>query len=745
MLKKEHLYDFVVAGGGLAGISAAVAAAREGLKTALIQDRPVLGGTASKEIRIWPMGARNCNYEYSRETGIIEELLLNNLYTNPTCSAEGWDIVLRSLVKTQPNLDLFLNTCVVGVTMADTAERIASVDAYTTTAETRHVFQAPYFADCTGDGTLGALAGAPFRYGGEGKTEFNESMAHDEPQSYTMGNSMQLVARDAKRPVEFVPPAWVEHKFEIDDFGEFRPVIQEFTRDEGGFWWIEWGGNLDIVHDTEEISDELLKIVYGIWDFLKNRSEIREDIATFELDWVSTIAGKRESRRFEGDYILTQCDIEAQRHFDDAIAYGGWGFDDHPPDGFFDKINPSYHIYHKGPYNIPLRCLYSRTIDNLLFAGRNISASHVALSSTRIMLTCGQLGEAVGVAAAACCQHNITPRGLVETGLVKEVQTQLLHNDHHIMGVPFEDAEELAQHATVTTSSVLPSAIVTQSHERVKLEEGILLQFPVVTQTLASVGVLLDAEEPTTLQYAVHNGPDQHSTFPDEELFAGEISVEAGREQWITLPVDIEIARPGWHFLEVKTNGNIHIHRGKHAPPGVKGYVPRRHDPIRINEFMAWFPESDFDAPAYCLKLDPVQPVYEPENITSRWSRPTNTPNLWVSAPTDFSQSEWVELRWDQPQQINSVQLLFDSTLDMYITTLWLDYHTRIIPSLVRDYKVQCWNEAAQIWDALVEEQGNFLRNREHDFEPVMTSRLRVEITATNGLERAQVYGVRVY
>lgn len=741
----EHLYDIVVVGGGLAGMAAAITSARAGTKTALVQDRPVLGGTSSKEIRIWPMGARNCNFEYSRETGVMEELLLKNLYMNPTCSPEGWDLVLRDMVKSQPGLDLYLNTTVTHLDMNETNQRIAAVHAYTLAAETRHVFRASYFVDCTGDGTVGVLAGAPFRHGCESQDEFGESMAPEETQPYTMGASMQFVARDAGRPVEFVSPTWVTHKFEIDDFGPFRPVIQEFKRDKGGFWWIEFGGGLDMVHDTDEISDELLAIIYGIWDFLKNRSSIRDEIATLELDWVSTIAGKRESRRFEGDHILTQGDIERQRHFDDAIAFGGWGFDDHPPDGFFNKVNPSYHVYHKGPYNIPLRSLFSRTVDNLFFAGRNISASHVALSSTRVMLTCSQLGEAAGAAAAACHRHGVSPRELAETGLVKEVQTHLQEADHHIVGLAYQNAEELAQFATVRASSVLPSPTIIQSTGRVLLERGILVQFPVITAHLTAVSLLIDAAEKTTIHYGLYNGPDQNSTFPDEMLFSGEVVVEAGQEQWVSFPVDVDITRPGWHFLEVTANRSVHVHRGNEAPPGVKGYVPRRHDPIRINSFMAWFPQSDFHAPAYCMQLEPEQPVYAVENLVNPWSRPTNVPNLWVSAPTDFGQPEWIELKWDQPRQIESVQLLLDSMLDFYLTTLWLDYRSRVIPSLVRDYNIQYWDDESETWVTLAEEQGNYLRRRAHSFAPIVTSRLRVEITATNGFARAQIYSIRVY
>jgi len=190
---------------------------------------------------------------------------------------------------------------------------------------------------------------------------------------------------------------------------------------------------------------------------------ICKDLHLSELDWVGTLPGKRETRRFEGDHILSQSDIEQQRPFEDAVACGGWGFDHHPKDGFFDRHSPSFHVYHPGPYNIPLRSLYSRKVTNLFLAGRNISATHYGLSSTRVMLTCAQLGEAVGTAAAVALRHNLLPRQLLPSSKVAQVQTALLKGDHHLYNVPYRDEKDLGQSATVTASSVLRGASMESS------------------------------------------------------------------------------------------------------------------------------------------------------------------------------------------------------------------------------------------------------------------------------------------
>jgi hypothetical protein len=263
MRQLDHEHDFVVIGGGLAGMLAAVTSARAGLHVALVQDRPVLGGNASKEIRVPPVGAVNCNFAYCRETGLIEEIYLENLYRNPTGNHEGWDLVFTNTVKAEKGLDCYLNTFIHDVELNEAGDRILSVSGYTAGSETRHTFRAPLYADCTGDGTIGALAGAPFRLGIEARGEFGESMCADEPQSHVMGTSMQMRARDAGRPMPFTKPHWVDLTVEEEDFGPHRNVCRGFMAEKGGFWWLEWGGELDPVHDTEQIKEQVLKIIYA--------------------------------------------------------------------------------------------------------------------------------------------------------------------------------------------------------------------------------------------------------------------------------------------------------------------------------------------------------------------------------------------------------------------------------------------------------------------------------------------------
>ena len=418
----HHHVDFCVVGGGLAGLCAAVAAARHGAKVALMQERPMLGGNASSEVRMWVCGAHGRD---NRETGLVEELMLENLYRNPDYNYSVWDGILYELAAYQENLTLLLNcTC---NDCAMEGSRIVSVTGWQMTTQSYHTVHAALFADCSGDSVLAPLTGAKTRWGRESREEFGEDIAPAAADRRTMGMSCMLQARQETHPSTFIPPKWA-HKYTRADLPHRLP---DMDNPRETCWYLELGGEYDAIADTEWLRDELLRMAYGIWDFVKNDPELREKNANWRLDWVGILPGKRESRRYVGDHILTQHDVRAGGHFDDLVAYGGWSMDDHHPGGFRSSEQPT--IYHPAPspYGIPYRCLYSVNIDNLFCAGRNISVTHTAMSSTRVMATCATLGQAVGTAAAIAALYGLTPRGVYEQRIA-ELQQTLMDDDCYL-------------------------------------------------------------------------------------------------------------------------------------------------------------------------------------------------------------------------------------------------------------------------------------------------------------------------
>ncbi|MBE7464162.1 MAG: FAD-dependent oxidoreductase [Planctomycetes bacterium] len=742
-------YDIVVCGGGMSGIGAALTAARHGASVALLQDRPCLGGNGSKEVRVWLQGASGgANAVWFRETGLMEELLLENQYRNPTGEGEVFDAVLLELVLKQPNLDLYLNTSVYEVQLAGGSaprgqQKIRSITALTLQAETLTTFEADYFLDCTGDGTVGYLADAPYVTGRESKAEFGESMAPDEPKKYTLGGSILFKAKNVGKPVLFEAPAFA-HRFTAEDFREGRNPIPEFDRIHGGFWWVEWGGTLDTIHDNEAIKYELLKIAYGIFHYLKNDPAQKEKYANFTLEWVGAIPGKRESRRFVGDVVLREQDIVECRKWPDAVAFGGWNLDDHAPLGFFDDhVPPSIHTQIPGLYNVPLRCLYSKTVPNLLFAGRNISATHVALTSTRVMLTCAQLGEAAGACAALCVRKGLSPREVANGPAIQELQERLLRDDHYIVGVKSAEVGNLAAAAPVTCSSQLDRVALDRPTKSIALDKNRVALIPVASKRLEQAEVLLTVEQPTTLGWQLHRNDGSGLYIPKETVAEGSVVLQPGGAQWVTLPVNVAITQRGWHMLELKANPAVHWHAQDGRLPGVKAFQdvgihksPRHFNAhSRLQKLGGWVP---------CVRLPEDRAVYGPANVTNGYGRPYQLPNLWISAPTNFERPEWLEVDFGQPLAVREVQFLFDSDLDRHLTSMWLPMPHACEPDLVKDYDVQLRVNGA--WQTVKEVRGNRLRRNVWVLDKrYQADAVRLEVKATHGTPRAQVYEVRAY
>ena len=436
--------DIVIAGGGMAGVCAALAAARNGSKVVLIHNRSRLGGNASSEIRMHICGASALNQVW-RETGILEELMLTESVNNPQVSYEMLDYVLYDKIISEKNITLLLDTVLFD--SVTEGRKIKSVKAFCSQTEELYDINAEFFADCTGDATLAAISGAEFMHGREAKSKWDESLGQDTPDDITMGNSLLFQSRRHDHPMPFTAPAWAR-KYTEKDFEHRRIYSWEY-----GYWWLELGGEDNIINDGQKIRNDLMAVLFGVWDYIKNSGK-HPGSANWALSWFGMIPGKRESRRITGDYIMVQKDILDAPLFEDRVSYGGWPLDDHLPKGMDDTSkSPFRSIPLTRPYSIPLRSIFSRSFDNLFMAGRNISASHVALSSTRVMATCAALGQAAGTAMWYCSSYSLTPRSLCAgKDHLNRYQQILLRQDQPVLGIQNEDEKDLARSASVEAS-----------------------------------------------------------------------------------------------------------------------------------------------------------------------------------------------------------------------------------------------------------------------------------------------------
>ncbi|MBE0695864.1 MAG: FAD-dependent oxidoreductase, partial [Anaerolineaceae bacterium] len=346
----------------------------------------------------------------------------------------------------QEGLELLLNCACQDVTIegdpqSSDGAQIRSVKGWQPTTQTFHQVHAKYFADCSGDSVL-RISGAEFRCGRESRHEFNESHAPEEPDEHTMGNTLLLQTRENSSHHSFISPPWAR-KFREEDLPN-----RYLTPTGENFWWLEVGGMGNTISQAEELRDELLKIGLGVWDLIKNHPDQRAK--GWELEWIGALPGKRENVRYVGDHILTQGDVLAGGKFPDTVAYGGWTMDDHHPGGLWYR-GPAT-IFHEtpSPYGIPYRSLYSANISNLFFAGRNISASHMAISSTRVMGTCSLCGQAIGTAAALAVQYSCSPREVGHNHL-QMLQKLLMDDDAYLPGFTRQVAE-LSRGASLTVT-----------------------------------------------------------------------------------------------------------------------------------------------------------------------------------------------------------------------------------------------------------------------------------------------------
>lgn len=406
-------FDLVVIGGGMAGTCAAISAARLGLKVALVQDRPVLGGNNSSEVRVH-LGGR-INLEPYPNLGNLVNEIGPSKEGNARPYENYEDDKKMEAVRKEKNISLFLNCHANKVNMK--GDRIESVQATNTETGQKMLFAAPLFADCTGDATIGVLAGAKYMTGRENSKEFGESTAPEEADNLTMGSSVQWFAEDKSGAVPFPDIKWA---IEWDE-----DKAEHLIR---GDWNWETGMGIDQVNEFERIRDYGLLVVYSNWSFLKNRSIDKGKFEKRQLKWVAYIAGKRESKRLVGDYVLRESDLMEHKVYPDGTAPTSWTIDLHYPDPENTKQFPGKEFKSIAkhtpiiPYPIPFRSLYSVNVPNLLMAGRNISVSHVALGTVRVMRTTGMMGEVIGMAASVCKKHNTNPRGVYTNHLEDLIQ-----------------------------------------------------------------------------------------------------------------------------------------------------------------------------------------------------------------------------------------------------------------------------------------------------------------------------------
>ncbi|HEX7652005.1 MAG TPA: FAD-dependent oxidoreductase [Verrucomicrobiae bacterium] len=683
--------DVVVVGGGLAGVCAAVTAARAGANTILLQDRPVLGGNASSEVRLWILGATSHmgnNNRWAREGGLVDELLVENMYRNPEGNPLILDTIILAKVTNEPRLTLLLNTAVSEVEKINDCT-IRLVRAFCSQNATRYEISAPIFVDASGDGVVGFLAGAAFRMGTEARAELGEKFAPAEASRELLGHTIYFYSKNTGRPVKFTPPAFALR--DISKIPRWRDI--QFKEDGCRLWWLEWGGRLDTIHDSEKIKWELWRVAYGVWHYIKNSGKFPE-AETATLEWVGTIPGKRESRRFEGDHLLTQHDIVEQRQHPDAVAFGGWAIDLHPADGVYSSQPGCQQWHAKGVYQIPYRSLYSRNIDNLFLAGRLISVSHIAFGSTRVMATCGHAGQAAGLAAATCAREQCRPRDLLAPRRMAALQNALLLTGQHIPGLALTDAADLARRATLTASSELKLSRLIPCGETLNLAQSWAMLLPITPGRMPQVEFLVNVSAVTTLRVELRASqrPDNHT--PEVILAVKTYDLEPGAEIKLPVQFDYRIDEARYVFVCLLKNEAVAVHLSNQRVTGILAVCHNGNKAVAksatqmpppdsgLDTFEFWTPQRRPGGRNLAVRVDPPLDVFRVGNLINGIDRPTRQPNAWVAG---FDQQQpALRLTWTTSQRIARLELCFDTDFDHPMESVLMGHPENVMPFCVR-------------------------------------------------------------
>jgi hypothetical protein len=701
-------FDTVVVGGGLAGTFAAVASARMGCRTALVQDRPVLGGNSSSEILVNPEGDTTREPLDPGEGGIIEEV------RGPV---QGYSERMGRLVRRQSNLEVYFNTHVIGVEKSnpETIDAVVAVDA---NSNRQLIVPGKTFIDCTGDGSIGVWAGAEHRHGREPRAMYGESRAPEKPDGHTMGGTLRYASQKQLQPVAFTAPDWARKFPHCSDFHVDRHPKIDF----GGWQWvIEYGGMLNTYDDAEAIRDELLRIIWGMWDHVKNHCpKLKDQAEKYKLAWVSYVVGKRESRRLIGDYVLVEQDIAARRLFADRVSYAGWGIDIHPPGGFYDTEPPAI-FSHKVKFSIPFRCLYSKNVDNLLMAGRCISVSHVALGATRVMITCGLQGQAVGTAAGMCKIHETTPR-IVGQNYIADLQQQLLKDGCYLIDLPNEDQRDLARTAKATASSTAPPIVIPlAAHGNVHplgTDRAVMFRAPAAVKQIALY--LTSARDTATpLRLTLRAAAELGRFDATQDVATAVATVPRHSSGWVTFDLNAAAPiKPGLYYVSLPATRALSWTLFETTPPHTMRAYRSGTEWAAMDGCYAFLLNPTAESlrrPPAASPPPPPEPTPKPgpmfaaENVIDGYARAIRgVPHSWRPDPRQ-PYPQWVQLDFGQSVGFNTIHVSFQSK-----------------EMRAEDFRFEVSDGGP--WQSVAEISGNLDRRGVLRIKPVRASQLRLVI-----------------
>lgn len=679
------------------------------------------------------------NARWAREGGVHEEIVVENMYRNREGNPVFFDALLLEKVWAEPNITLLLNTAVYNINMS-APDRIGKVFAFNSQNSMHYEISASFFCDTSGDGIVGFLSGAAFRVGAEKGEEFGEKFIMPDDYGELLGHSMYFYSKDTGHPVKYVAPA-----FALKDIPSKVPRFKNIHRDSSGcrLWWLEWGDDLDRVFDSEKIKEELWKVVYGVWDYIKNSGTFK-DVDNLTLEWVGTIPGKRESRRFESDYILNQWDVAHQTPFDDAIAYGGWGIDLHPAKGVYSPYPGCTQYHNKGIYAIPYRCIYSRNISNLFIGGRLTSVSHVAFGSTRVISTGTLCAQAAALAAGILLKNKLSsPREAFAKGYIPELQQQLMQTGQYIPGIRLTETPDLVKSAKLTPSSTYELSELSGNDQWRTLNRNSAMLLPLTAGKTPVLTFPVKATEATDVRIDLFYTSKPGNYTPDVLLASKTLAVPAGTSS-LTVDFKHKLKTPQYVLVVLNKNEKVSVKQSDVRLTGVLSLfysrTQKQDDRYGVEEAPYYPPERRPGGKNLALKASPAVRSFEVSNLLSGIFRPAaDSTNAWAAPLSDKTPS--LRCEWIENQTIKKIILWFDSDFDHAMESCLMGHPENVMPFCVQQYKIM--NDRGEV---IYETQDNHSSRNEIKLEnPVQTSVLTIQFCRANENVPVSLFGIQVF
>jgi hypothetical protein len=732
---KPQRSDLIIVGAGLAGICAAIAASREGLTVSLLERKNHLGGRLGPETRTPFDFAHLFNFPFCRESGLLDEFLANLQNENPEGTPCGFSRSLLGWISAEKRINLHFSQSVAEAKLNSNGDRIESVLTLSEFSGERTLFRAPYFIDCSGSGILARLAGIS----GEYTEDRTESVADSSPGSKRAFKAAALInISEAVQPTPFSCPAGINIKWEDNLVAARLDWMESLSQSLTGFHHLEWNSS-SVPH-----SPSAEEITWAAWDYLKNRSPLVKTVENLKVESISPINSYQNEFRGLGEYFLDYNDVLEGKSFLDSVALCRAPMSS-DKSLFFSNHNK---LVLPHPFEIPLRCLISKEVKNLFWAGEHASCSAPVARCLSHPPTSAQLGEAVGVSAALCLQKKRLPRTLCKPGHIQELRARLEQTNHRTGIEPPCFENDLVPDSKVSASSTLRKFHTDGENEQDilgPLTHSALLQIPIETDHLDKIRILLDISSPATIEVRLLEGSSYLQSIPGHCLEASEILPNQSGIQWVQFDPNCRINNPGWHFLEIKSSSTFRVCEQECPPVGILSMYPRKllqiggNNPYSVYTHHLVTDSASVRGPQ--LVISPEQNLYSPSEIATSPSTATNLPNLWISEPTDFKYPEFLEFKWQSPVEISTICLHFDSTPENLFIGYPKSYNPSPMPAVISSYRIYGTDPSGKTFKIL-ENSKNHLPFVSHSFPTVSILSLEFEMIATQGAKRAQIYKV---